>query len=138
MRCVGCGRAAVVANTRIARILIVEERDAIRDTLHTILASAGHDVVEAADAGVGLAAYQAMPPDVVFLDAHASGRMDAAEFVRRLRKQFGDARIIAMAGRPSYGVVDALAVTHGLGAICTIRMPFSRAEVLNVVEEARP
>ena len=102
------------------------------------IVSAGHDVVEAADAGVGLLAYQLQPPDVVFIDVHAPGRMDAGEFVRRVRKDFPDARIVGMAGRPSYGMVDPLAVTQRLGAIRTIRMPFSRAEVLNIVEEARP
>jgi CheY-like chemotaxis protein len=138
VRCTGCSRAAVVSNTRVARILVIEQKDVIRDTLRAILMGAGHDVVEAMDAGVGLAAYEVSPPDVVFIDVHAAGRMDAGEFVRRLRRNFPDARIIAMAGRPSYGIVDPLAVTQRLGAIRTIRMPFSRAEVLNVVEEARP
>jgi CheY-like chemotaxis protein len=138
VKCMGCGRAAVVSNTRAARILIIEQKDIIRDTLRAILMGAGHDVVEATDAGVGLLAYEVTPPDVVFIDVHAAGRMDAGEFVRRVRKDFPDARIVGMAGRPSYGMVDPLAVTQRLGAIRTIRMPFSRAEVLNVVEEARP
>ena len=135
--CVGCGKATVVANTRAARILVIEQKDVIRDTLRTILAGAGHDVVEAADAGVGLAAYELAPADVVFIDVLSSGRMNAAEFVRRLRQIFPDARIVAMAGRASYGVMDPLAVTRQLGAVGTIRMPFSRDEVLRVVDEIR-
>jgi CheY-like chemotaxis protein len=137
VRCLSCGRGAIVTNTRVARILVIEQKEVIRDTLRAIFLGAGHDVVEAADAGVGLAAYQASPPDVVFLDVHASGRMEAAEFMRRLRKEHPEARVVAMSGRPSYGALDPLVITHGLGAVRTIRMPFSRDDVLRVVEEAR-
>jgi CheY-like chemotaxis protein len=137
VRCLGCGRTAVVINTRVARVLIIEQKDVVRETLRTILAGAGHDVVEAADAGVGLAAYELAPPDIVFIDVLGSGRMDAPEFVRRLRQTFPDARVVAMAGRPSYGVVDPLSVARQLGAMGSIRMPFSRDEVLRVVEQTR-
>jgi two-component system KDP operon response regulator KdpE len=133
----GCGRTAVVTNSRAARVLVIEQKDVVRETLRAILAGAGHDVVEAADASVGLAAYELAPPDLVFIDVMGSGRMDAADFVRRLRQEFPDARIVAMAGRPSYGVMDPLALTRQLGAIGAIRMPFSREEVLRVVESAR-
>jgi CheY-like chemotaxis protein len=135
--CLGCGKAAVVPNSRAARILIVEHHDAVRDTLQTMLASAGHEVVEAADAGVALAAYSTIPADVVFIDVLAPGRMDAPEFLRRLRREFPDARVVALAGRPSFAGVDLLAVTQGLGAVRIIRMPLSREDVLRTVEEVR-
>jgi CheY-like chemotaxis protein len=137
VRCTGCGKTAVITNSRAARVLVIEQKDVIRDTLRTILAGAGHDVVEAADAGVGLAAYELAPPDLVFIDVLGSGRMDAPEFVRRLRQVFPDARVVAMASRPSYGVADPLAVARQLGAAGTIRMPFSRDEVLRVVDQTR-
>lgn len=135
--CLGCGKAAVVPNSRAARILVVEQHDAVRDTLQTMLAGAGHEVVEAADAGVALAAYSSIPADVVFIDVLAPGRMDAPEFLRRLRREFPDARVVALAGRPSFAGVDLLAVTQGLGAVRIIRMPLSREDVLRTVEEVR-
>lgn len=135
--CVSCSKAAILANTQAMRVLVIEQQHELREALRTILAGAGHEVVEAADAGVGLSAYESVPADVVFIDVRAAGRMDAPEFVRRLRRGFPDARIVAMAGRPSYATVDPLAVTSGLGATRTIRMPFSPAEVLRVVEEVR-
>lgn len=126
-----------MTNSRAVRILVIEQRDAVRNTVREILAGAGHEVIEAADAGVGLRAYEARPPDLVFIDVDAPGRMDAADFVRNLRKAFPDARIVAMAGRPSYGMVDPAMVTTQLGAMRTIRMPFSNDEVLRIVEEVR-
>lgn len=136
--CTGCGKAAVFTNTRAARILVVEGKHAIRDALYGVLSAAGHEVVEVADADVGLAAYQNGPADVVFVDVQSPGRMSAAEFVRRLLREHPDARVIAMAGRPSYSGVDPVAVTQGLGAVRTIRMPIAPADVLRVVEEVRP
>jgi CheY-like chemotaxis protein len=135
--CLGCGRAAIVANSRSARILVVDEHDGLREMLQAALTSAGHEVIEAADAGVALAAYQAVPADVVIIDVLSPGRMDAAEFLRRLRRFFPNARVVAMAGRPSYTGSDPLAVAKGLGASGTIRMPLSREELLKVVDDVR-
>jgi CheY-like chemotaxis protein len=135
--CYGCGKAAVLSNTYPARVLVIEQKDVMRDALRAILAGAGHEIVEAADAGVGLVAYQDAPADVVLIDVHAAGRMSAADFVRRLRREYPDARVVGMAGRPSITGVDPLAVTHGLGAVSTIRAPFTAAEVLKSVDEAR-
>jgi len=137
VNCIGCGRAAILTNTQAVRVLVVAEKAAVREALRTVLAGAGHEVVEAADAGVGLIAYETVPTDIVFIDVRASGRMDGAEFVRRLRRAFPEARVVSVAGRPSYTTVDPLAVTHGLGAVGTIRLPFTAADVLRAVDEAR-
>lgn len=136
--CRGCGRAAVVPNSRSARILVIDQHKAVRDALQATLAGAGHEVVEAADAGVALQAYQTVPADVVFINVLAPGRMEAPEFMRRLRRAFPDARVVAIAGPPTYtGGVDPLAVAQGLGAVRTIRMPISRDQLLRIVEEVR-
>jgi CheY-like chemotaxis protein len=136
--CLGCGRAALVPNSRSARILLVAQQSALRDALQAMLASAGHEVVETADAGVALLAYRTVPADVVIIDVLAPGRMEAPEFLRQLRRTFPDARVVTMAGRTSYREVDPLAVTLALGAARTIRMPFSGDDLLRIVEEVRP
>jgi CheY-like chemotaxis protein len=138
VRCRSCGKTAVVANTRAARILLVGQKDAVRDAVRGVLLGAGHDVVEAADAAVGLVAYEAVPADVVILDVLAAGRVEAADFARQLRRQYPDARIVALARRPTYGAVDPLAVVQRLAAAQTLRMPASPADVLAAVEAARP
>jgi len=136
--CLGCGRAAIVPNSLGARILVITQHEALRDALQAMLASAGHEVVEAADAGVALLAYQTVPADVVIIDVLAPGRMAAPDFLRQLRRTYPDARVVTMAGRPSYRGVDPLAITQGLGAARTIRMPLSRDDLLRIVEEVRP
>lgn len=135
----GCGRAAVAPNTLVSRILLVSQHPERRDALQAILAGAGHEVVETADTTVALFAYQAAPADVIILDVHAPGRLGAPDFLRRLRRMAPDARVIAMAARPSYtGAQDPLAVTQGLGAVRILRVPSSPADVLRTIEEVRP
>jgi CheY-like chemotaxis protein len=135
--CLGCGRAAIVPNTRLARVLLITAHDALRDALHAMLAGAGHEVIETADAGVGLLAYGAAPAEVVIIDVLAPGRMEAAEFLRQLRRSFPAARVVAMAGRPSFVGADPLAVTLALGAVRTIRIPIARDDLLRIIEEVR-
>jgi CheY-like chemotaxis protein len=135
--CLGCSRGAVIPDPGAARILVVGANEALRDILRTPLARAGHDVTEAADAGVGLAAYAAVPADVVLLDVQATGRMDAAEFLRRLRAAAPDARVVAIVHRVSKGEADPLAVARDLGVVATIQMPVSREDLLRAVDEAR-
>jgi len=135
--CIGCGRAAVVTSSRAARILLIDQHDGIRDALNTVLSGAGHEVIEANDAAVGLVAYQVVPADVVILDVIGPGRMPAPEFMRRLRALFPEAKVITMAGRSSHRGVDPLAVTQGLGAARTVRMPVASEELLRIVDEVR-
>ena len=135
--CAGCGRGAVIPDPGAARVLVVGANEALRDILRAPLARAGHDVTEAADAGVGLAAYEANPADVVLLDVPATGRMDAPEFLRRLRGSFPEARVVLLVHRNSKGEADPMAGAGDLGAVPTIQMPVSREDLLRAVDEAR-
>lgn len=135
--CLGCGRAALVPNSLSARILLITQHDGLRDALYTMLTTAGHEVVETADAGVALSAYQSVPADVVILDVLSPGRMAAPDFLRQLRRTYPDARVVTMAGRPSYRGTDPLAIAQGLGSVRAIRMPLSRDDLLQIVDDVR-
>jgi len=135
--CLGCSRAAVVPFSRSARILVVGQRGDLRESVRGLLANAGHEVIEAPDGAVALVAYQTVPSDVVILDAVSPGRMEAGEFLRRLRRIFPDARVVAMAGRASATGVNRAAITQGLGATRTIHPPLSGEALLRIVDEAR-
>jgi len=135
--CLGCCRGAVLPDPGAARILVVGANEALRDILRTPLARAGHDVTEAADAGVGLAAYEANPADVVLLDVKATGRMSAPEFVRRLRTSAPDARVVALRHRSSKEGADTVADAPEFSGLPSIQLPVSRENLLRAVAEAR-
>jgi CheY-like chemotaxis protein len=135
--CLGCGRAAVIPNSIAARVLVLDAADDSRGAVVNALATAGHDVVAAADGRVGLAAYQAVPADVVLVNVHETGRIDAGEFLRRLRRIHPEARVVAMARRPSAHYGDPLALSRGLGSVLTLRMPAARSDLLRAVDDAQ-
>lgn len=137
IRCVDCNRSAIVTNCKMARIMVIERMDLVRDMVRTVLTSAGHEVVETPDAAAGLQLYRDNPADVVFINVLVAGKIDGGEFIRQLRKEFPDARVVAMSSRSTYGTADPLLVAQHLGAVRTMRIPVSRAEMLQVVEEAR-
>lgn len=135
--CLGCGRAAVVPHSLAARIIVVDRLGDRREALRAVLSGAGHEVIETAEAGVALKAYRTVPADVVLLNVAATGRMDATEFLRKLRRDYPDARVVAVAGRASAVGRDPLAVAHSMGAVQTLRIPASPEAMLKAVDEAR-
>jgi CheY-like chemotaxis protein len=123
----------VVSGDSRIRILVVAEKAVVRDAIRETLREVGHEVVDAADASVALWAHQQDPADVIFIDVLSAGRLEAGEFIRQIRKYSPDARVIAVSGRTSYRGPDPLRVARELGAFQTIRAPFSRAELLEVL-----
>jgi CheY-like chemotaxis protein len=135
--CLGCGRAAVVQNSPAARVLVISTVADLRNQLHEMLEDAGHEVVEADDAGVGLEAYVTVPADVVIIDVIATGRVPLLEFLRELRRGFPEAHVVGLAGRPSLAGIDPLEVAEGLGALRSIRVPVDRGALLTLIQEIR-
>ncbi len=135
--CLGCGRGTVVEDAAAARVLVISAMTPLRGLLRDMLLGAGHEVIEAADAAVGLDAYRTVPADVVIVDVIGAGRMDAPEFIRRLREAFPDARVVALAGRSSYAGVDPLSLVEGLQDVRGLRVPVSREALLETVRELR-
>ena len=136
--CASCGKNAVVRNCAAVRIIVVAQKETVRQAVRQVLSTAGHEVLEAADATVALWAYDQNPADVVFVDAMAPGRTEAGEFIRLLRREHPDARVVVMAGRPSHGMADPRSVTRAEGATRTIRFPCSQNDLLAALDAARP
>ncbi len=67
-----------------ARILVIDDEPAIRDSMRMILEYDGHEVALAASGQEGLALAERDPPDLVFLDIKMPG-MDGLEVLSRLR-----------------------------------------------------
>ena len=138
VQCLRCGKSAVAAGSSRIRVLVIAEKASVRDSIRETLTGVGHEVVDAADANVGLWAYQQNPADVVFIDVLVAGRLKASEFIRQIRKYSPDARVIAVSGRSSYRGPDPLTLARELGAFQTIRAPFSQAQLLEVLKASQP
>ncbi len=135
--CMGCRRGTVVDDASAARVLVVSGEAPLRKLLYDMLSGAGHEVVEADDAVVGLEAYRAIPADLVIVDVLATGRLGATEFLRRLRQTHPDARVAALAGRSSHADIDPLQLVGSTPGVRGLRVPVSREELLKLVQELR-
>ncbi len=79
-----------MAPTVAKRILVVEDEDAIRETLRYNLAREGYDVSEAATGPDALSQARAERPDLILLDVMLPG-LSGLEVCRVLRQEVIDA-----------------------------------------------
>ena len=80
------------------RILIVEDNADVRETLRRALELAGHEVHEASDGPLGLAAVLRLHPDVALIDVGLPG-FDGYQIARRVRASGGKSiHLVALTG----------------------------------------
>jgi CheY-like chemotaxis protein len=135
--CVSCGRGTVVRNCVFSRVMVVTTTQAMSVMLRGALAGAGHDVAQPPRTSLALDLYRENPPDVVVIDSLALAEMDGREFIRRLRHEFPDPRVLVVAPRPSLGRADPSAAAIGLGATQVLRTPFGRDDLLRAIRDIR-
>ncbi|MFI5934364.1 response regulator transcription factor [Actinoplanes sp. NPDC051494] len=110
----------------VARVLVVEDEDAIRDPLSAALRAAGHEVRGCAD-GTGFeAVVDAFRPDVALLDVHLPGGRDGFALARALGMR-SDCAVLMVTARDA--VADRL-TGFAAGADDYVVKPFATVEVL--------
>jgi DNA-binding response OmpR family regulator len=109
-----------------ARVLVVEDDEAIADVLRRSLRAEGHEVQSAGDGAEALTAAEQFTPDLVVLDLGLP-RLDGMEVLRRLRADDSDVPVLILTARTETG--DRV---EGLdsGADDYLPKPFERAELL--------
>src|ERR1700744_2467509 len=117
----------------MAKILIVDDDDAVRTTIQLLLERAGHSVVAAADGRKGLALFEVEDFDLLFLDIFMPG-MDGIETMRLVHAQRPLVPIIVISGNPILSETgeapDFLQMATKLGAISSLQKPFKPAAEL--------
>jgi DNA-binding response OmpR family regulator len=111
--------------TPSARVLVVEDDEAIADVLRRSLRAEGHEVQSAADGVEALAQAEQFVPDLVILDLGLP-RLDGTEVLKRLRDE-GDVPILILTAR-----TETEDRVEGLdaGADDYLPKPFEREELL--------
>ncbi len=126
--------ARVAAEDALAgsRILLIDDDAHVRGAIFRALEQAGHEVVEAADGAAGLRLYRERGADLVILDIFMPER-DGFEFIRDLRAEGGQAKIIAISGGGQSGQMDMLKAAAAFGAARTLSKPVALNELLAAV-----
>jgi CheY-like chemotaxis protein len=118
----------------MARILVVDDEQQIRLMLRQMLERLGHQVVEAAGGNEAIRSYREDPADVVIMDLIMPDK-EGIETISEIRRDYPDARIIAMSGGGRMGPGNYLELATRLGAQRTLPKPFSMADIQSVLAE---
>jgi len=111
-------------------VLIVEDDEAIAETLEYHLSRAGYRTLTAGDGARGLRLYRSQRPDLVILDLMLP-QIDGWRFTEELRKEGEDVPIIVCSARTSeFDRVNGL----GVGADDYLTKPFSMKELVARVQ----
>jgi len=118
----------------MARILIIDDDDSIREMLRLGFERSGHDVSEASDGRSGLAANRSTAVDLVITDIVMPG-MEGLETILEFRRHYPALKVIAMSGGGRGKAGDYLTIASKLGAHRVIAKPFSIGKIGTLVDE---
>lgn len=116
----------------MARILIIEDDEKVRAILCQILRLAGHDVTAAANGVLGVAAFRKSPAELVITDLFMP-EMDGLETIFELKRLCREVKCIGISGATDAIARATLAAATRLGADRTLAKPFTRNQLLDVV-----
>ncbi|HEY3657129.1 MAG TPA: response regulator [Steroidobacteraceae bacterium] len=123
-------------------VLVIDDEQAIRESIRQVLDRAGFEVATADNGITGIEGYFEHPADVVIVDI-IMPRSDGIAVITKIRASCPNARIIAMTGggnfwpvgyQPNTLVTDAyLTLASKSGANVVMKKPFRRQDLLETV-----
>jgi len=121
----------------MARILVADDHDALRDGMVLALTRLGHEVRGVKGGAEAIVAYQKRASDVVVTDLRMVP-VDGIEVVKRIREEDPDATVVVVS---AHGTIATAVEAMRAGAIDFLEKPFSpdvlRARVEKAIEIAR-
>jgi DNA-binding response OmpR family regulator len=117
------------------RILIVDDDDSVRGALQAGLVKAGYEVLQARDGSEALRLWRARGADLVITDLHMPHK-NGLEVILELLAESPRSRIIAMSDGGQTKQIELLGDAGHLGAVLTIKKPFTLAEMTAAVNRA--
>lgn len=105
----------------MARVLIIDDNDTLREGAAAVVRKMGHDVVTASSGLDGVRQYKRVSPDVVFTDFKMDGD-DGIAVLDKIKQHDPDAVVVIMTG---YGTVKTAVEAMKKGALDFIEKPFS-------------
>lgn len=118
------------------RILVVEDQEDNRQILRDLLASAGYEMIEAADGEVGLAAAKKERPDLIIMDIQLP-LLDGYEATRCIKAD-PDLKDIPVIVVTSYALSGDDIKARAAGCDAYVTKPFSPRTLLATIKEFLP
>jgi DNA-binding response OmpR family regulator len=118
----------------VPRILLVDDDESLRGSLHQILVRAGYDVDDASNGKVAVREYRRQRCDVVIMDI-VMPEEEGLGTIKALRQLDPNVKIIAISGGGLGKAGDYLGIARMLGAMGTLAKPFVPEALLAVIAE---
>jgi DNA-binding NtrC family response regulator len=116
----------------MARVLVVDDEAALRDSLRRLLLRQGHEVLESADVTTALEQLSREGVDLLITDIRL-GEQNGLELIARARSQSASLRIVAIT---AFGSIDVAVQAMRLGADDFLEKPFRVETILARLERA--
>jgi DNA-binding NtrC family response regulator len=126
------GLAAKFCATRMARILVVDDEEPIRDILSRRLTQWGHEVVTASGAEAALVEMSKSPAQIVFSDV-IMPVLDGVWLAKELRDRWPDTVVVAVSGAQEVSTVVKMRQN---GVIDYVTKPIGREMLHQALERA--
>lgn len=113
-------------------MLIIEDEDVVRNFVREVLEGAGFATVEARNGVEGLERYRQAPADLVITDL-VMPQAGGQEVILELTWETPPAKVLAISGEAGDPIF--LGMAEKFGACRTLKKPFTRHQLLQVVQE---
>jgi CheY-like chemotaxis protein len=121
-----------VGITKPAKILVVDDDEIVRNSIVLLLDDHAFHVITACDGVEGMRAFRQSQPDVLLTDIIMPDK-DGIGLITEVRREFRDAKIIAMSGGGRIGNGDVLTIAAALGADACLQKPFGDLQLVRAV-----
>lgn len=118
----------------MAKVLVIEDEEQVRDMIRQTLERAGHEVFEAGDGEAGIEIFDHQKIDLVVTDI-LMPKKGGLVTILELRQKSPNLKIIAMSGGGRSGKLNFLSTAKTFPGVVTFRKPFRKTEFLTAVEE---
>ncbi len=117
----------------MARILVIDDNEMVRDILSDLLEAEGHEVRTATEGRGGLALLADFMADIVITDILMPGQ-EGIETIQELRANNPDTKIVAISGGGTRYGLSFLDMAEKLGAHATLSKPIDAKELAALIE----
>lgn len=118
----------------MARILIIEDDEVVREYLESVLSRAGYQCLSANNGRTGVELFNSNPTDLVITDIIMPEK-DGIETIMDLRRKNSQLKVIAISGGGRAEPENYLHSAKLLGANRTMKKPFTNEEMLEAIRE---
>ena len=116
----------------MAKILVVDDQESMRQIIAGMLAEHGHSVKTSDDGAAALAEAKASSFDLIVADVNMP-RMDGLEFLKQIRSEKPDSHVVFVTGM----LEDTVRLgSEGLGFDGLILKPFEENAAMEVINKA--